>query len=246
MFLSYGTYKHPPGECAVSIDRATIENAAHVPIEIHEVWTINGMLTSLIGPYDIDQQISALKAAYSQNDQDLILYLPDGVTPSSTAMISANSLGGVRVTQQPSFPRGENAERVTFYHYTIRVEAGFPIGLQNILVDYHESLKFRGGLPLVGYLEPAVGLAEPQTWKQTTTYKASQEGSATGYLFTPQVGLDVGIPIWPANIVGVPEFDQEAAEREGSAYKNIKVTWHYDFESITPLVGSPTPWPLSL
>lgn len=175
MYLSYGPYKHPPGECAVSIDRTTIENAAHIPIEVQETWTISGMLSSLIGPYDLDQQIAALMAAYAENDQDLVLYLPNGAA-SSTAMYSADTLGGVRVIQQPSFPRGENSERVTFYHYAIKLVAAFPVKLDAILVDYRESIKFRGGTPVIGWIEPAVGQPVQQMFKQQTTFKATQEG----------------------------------------------------------------------
>src|SRR5215469_7427108 len=112
MFLAYGSHNHSPGECNISIERHTIENEAKVPIAVLETWTITGLLTSQIGPSDIDQQIAALTAAYSLEDQDLVLYLPDGVTPSATKLLSASTLGGTRVTQRPSFPGGRPAERV--------------------------------------------------------------------------------------------------------------------------------------
>lgn len=247
MFLSYGTYKHQIGGCNVSIDRQSIKNAAKLPIAVLETWTVQGMLTSLSGPTDIDQQITALMAAYAQDGQDLVLFMPDGTTPSASTLKSADCVGGTRVMQQPSFPTGQNAERVTYVHFSVKVEGEKPIDPQGfVLTDYHESLKFRGGVPLVGYLEPAVGLPQPQLFKQFTSYKATQEGNATGYGFQPTIGVDVGIPIWPANIVGEPEFDYDAPERQGGAYKDYKVTWHYEYQSQTPLIGVPTPWPINL
>lgn len=247
MFLSYGTYKHQVGGCAVNIDRTAIENAARVPIAVQETWTINGMLTSLIGPTDLDSQIAALIEAYETNGSDLILYMPDGVTPSTAQLLSANCLGGTRILQHPSLPTTQGAERVTFAHFTIKITGEKPIDPNGfVLVDYHESLKFRGGVPIVGYLEPAVGLPQPQLFKQQSSYKATQEGNATGYGFQPTIGVDVGIPIWPANVVGEPEFDFDSPERQGSNYKNFKVTWHYEFQSVTPLIGTPTPWPAAL
>jgi hypothetical protein len=246
MFLAYGAHQHQPGECNISIDRTTIENEAKVPIAWLETWTIQGLLTSQIGPTDIDAQISALIAAYSLEGQDLVLYLPDGATPSATKLLSAGTLGGTRVTQLPSFPGGRPAERIGFCSYTIKVEAEVPVGI-NPLVNYHESLKFRGGTPVIGYLEPAVGIPVPQTWKQTSTFKVVQEGEATGYLGYPVIGQTVGVPIWIAALLPQQtELNYESPDRSVSAYKNFKATWHYEFESITPLLGTPNPWPLTL
>jgi hypothetical protein len=247
MFLAYGAHQHQPGECNISIDRTAIENAAKVPIAWLETWTIQGLLTSQIGYADIDAQIAGLIAAYSLERQDLVLYLPDGLTPSSTVLRSANTLGGTRVTQRPSFPGGRPAERIGFCGYTIKVEAEVPVITSNTLVEYHESIKMRGGTPVVGYLEPAVGIPVPQTWKQTSTYKVTQEGNATGYNWAPVIGQDVGIPIWPAAILPQQtEINYEAPDRQVTAYKNYKATWHYEFESVTALIGTPTPWPLTL
>jgi hypothetical protein len=251
MFLSYGTHQHAIGECSISIDRTVIENEAKAPIAVLETWNIQGMLTSLLGPTDLDQQISALMAAYEVHAQDLILFLPDGVTPSSSQLLSANTLGGTRVTKAPSFPTGEHAERVTFAHYTCQVQGELPLDTANMLVDFHETLKFRGGLPAIGFLEPAVGLPEQQLWKQYTTYKVTQEGHATGYLWQPAIGIDVGLPIWPAALLpDKSEYDYDSPDAQGisanRAYKNYKVSWHYEFESITPLVGNPTRWPATL
>jgi hypothetical protein len=245
MFLAYGAYQHKIGECNVSIDRTVVENEAKVPLAVLETWTIQGMLTSQAGVDDINAQIAALMDAYSLDDQDLILYLPDG-TPSASQLLSVNTLGGTRVPQQPSFPGGKPAERVSFCTYTVKVVGELPVGLPG-LVNYHESLKFRGGVPVIGWLEPAVGLPVQQLWKQLSTNKVTQEGSATGYLGVPLIGVEIGVPIWPAAMLpDKTEIDVEAPDRQGDAYKNYKVTWHYEFESITPLIGTPTPWPFNL
>lgn len=251
MFLQYGAHKHAPGECNISIDRNAIENDAKVPVAIMETWTIQGLLTSQVGSGDIDTQIAALSAAYSQEGQDLVLYLPDGATPSSTVLMNASTLGGTRVTQRPSFPGGRPAERIGFCSYTIKVEAELPIVSGKTLMNYHESLKFRGGVPVIGWLEPAVGLPVQQTWKQFSTFKATQEGNATGYDFLPAIGFDLGIPIWPAAMLpDKAELNYESPDRQGDvnnlAYKNYKCSWHYEFESLTPLLGIPTPWPANL
>lgn len=251
MFLAYGSYQHQVGEADISIDRVAEVNQAQVPIAVIETWTIKGTLTSQIGPTGIDAQIAALTAAYSQDGQDLILYMPDGVTRTSTTLLAANTIGGTRVVQRPSFPGGRPAERVGFCGYTIKVTAELPIVAGNILVDYHESLKFRGGVPVLGWLEPAVGLPVQQLFKQQSTFKVAQEGHATGYNWQPAIGVDVGFPIWPiAMLPDKTSIDAESPDRIGFgadlAYKNYKVAWHYEFESLTPLIGFPTPWPSNL
>ncbi|HWB08398.1 MAG TPA: hypothetical protein VG826_04210 [Pirellulales bacterium] len=221
-----------------------------MPIAVLETWSITGMLTSQVGLTDINAQIAALMAAYAIHGQDLILYLPDG-TPSASQLLSANSLGGTRVVQAPSFPGGKPAERVGFASYTAKVAAEIPVIEGHTLVDYHESLKFRGGVPVIGWLEPVVGLPVQQLWKQLSTFKVTQEGHATGYDWQPLIGFDVGIPIWPAALLpDKTELDTEAPDRQGiaefAAYKNFKVSWHYEFESLTPLIGNPNPWPANL
>lgn len=249
MYLAYGNHKHAVGECRISIDRATLENAAHVPIAVHEAWSIEGMLVSQAAnpATDMDAQISSLMAAYSSNGGDLILYMPDGVTPSSSALISSKTLGGTRVTQQPSFVPQGGAERICFTHFSLKVEAELPVVSNLILTEYHESLKLTGGVPAIGWLEPAVGPPVQQIWKQFTTFKAIQDGSAVGYQTQPLLGVAVGVPLFPiATKPQMTSLDAESPERIGGAYKNFKVTWHYEFESDTPLVGQPTPWPLAL
>ncbi|HEV3341468.1 MAG TPA: hypothetical protein VG125_13955 [Pirellulales bacterium] len=247
MFLAYGSHAHQAGECDVSIDRVVFKSTGQVPLSVLETWTIKGLLTSQIGPTDIDAQIAALKAAYAIDGQDLVLYMPDGVTPTSTVLRSSSCLGGTRVEMAPSFPGGRPAERVGFVGYTIKVVGEIPVTTGNVLTDYHESIKARGGTPVIGYLEPAVGIPVPQLFKQTSTFKVVQDGHATGYNFAPQIGVDVGIPIWPAFILPQQtELNAESPDRQITAYKNYKVSWHFEFESVTPLLGNPTPWPLTM
>ncbi len=251
MFLSYGPYNHKMGECKIGIERSAVENEAEVPIATKEVWTIDGMLVPTLGAADpaadLDAQITALQAAYSTDGQDLILHLPDGSNSSST-LLAANTLGGTRVTRFPSWPTNEGAERVTMAHFNITVEAEVALNpAMPILMAYKESLKFSGGLPVIGWIKPAVGLPVQQLWKQFDTFRVVQDGSATGYLFEPLIGVQVGIPIWPAAILPqMTSIDYESPERIGDVYKGYKVSWHYEFENVLPLLGVPTPWPLAI
>jgi hypothetical protein len=246
MYLAYGSYRHQANACAVAIERDTIENKAENALGIHETWTITGTLTSSIGPSDIDAQIAALMDAYSDDGKDLVLYLPDGVTASSTSIYSATTLGGTRVSQQPSFAPTAGNERVNVAHFSIIVEAERPTNSGPILVDYQETITGKGGVPVIGWLEPAVGVPVQQTWKQTSTFKITQAGSATGYTSQPVIGVDVGLPLFLAAMnPQATEFEYEAPERIGDDYKNYKVTWHYEFEWPTPLIGGPNAWPIN-
>lgn len=230
-----------PGSCNVSIRYEPIYNVGKVRIGIKNVWHVSGWLMSQIGPADLDSQINLMMAAFSVNGLDLVLFMPDGQTPSQQALYNVNTLGGTRVTLAPTFPTGKGAEYVTYRSFEFEVEAEVPdVGSLLSLASFQETLDFYGGGPIIGWLEPAVGSPQQQTFKEQTVFGCNQDGKIVGYQSYPVPPA----PIWPGYLLKAPRFKPETPERIGDAYKNYPVSYHYEFASDAPLIGIPNLWPI--
>src|SRR5260370_18125202 len=178
MFLKYGSYTHAQNEPAVQIAKRAVVWAGGYRQAVRETWRIVGVLHAA-APAALTAAIAGLRSAYNVNGLDLGLYLDDQTTLTDHVLSSGASLGGTRVTAL-DFPTGSGAEYSTFRSYSITVEANFPDASNNLL-DFSETLSFDGtGGPRVIFLDTLEGLPQPQLAQQRTTYRAREQGRATG------------------------------------------------------------------
>jgi hypothetical protein len=241
MYLKYGTYRHADNEVSVVISKEGLFTSG-LSRGVRERWSIAGRLQAA-DQAGLTAAIDALAAAYSVQGQDVAFYR-DNDQPTSHAISSAATNGGVRVVVPPSFPEGKGAEYSTFRNYTIVLEAEL-LDPSATLVSWHESLSFSGGGPQFAFLEPINGLPQKQLLKQFTTFRAAQAGEAVGYLGYPVPPP----PLWPdAEHAGARQIRYELPQRMGPpgrpVYTHFKVSWSYSFEDAGPLVGLPTAWPI--
>lgn len=243
MIFSYGSYRHALYEAGLSVQRQTLFGPAQIERSTIERWTIQGLLQADTQD-DLLAAIQAMMNAYALQGQDAVLYLPDGVTPTPHQLISSQTIGGVRVTQQPSFQQWRGGELGLYRSYTIALEAEIPNPDPAAqLLDWQETLTFVGGGPHFIYLPTLNGLPVRQQTQQFTTYKVSQTGRALGFMAWPIPPY----PIWPT----AEHQDQRMLSRStpqqvgagtGASAVQWEVSWGYQFEAALPLVGNPTPW----
>lgn len=241
MYLKYGNYQHAANEASLVISKETVFSEAGTARGLRERWHIQGRLQAA-EQAALTAAIGALQAAYAIQAQDVGFYFDDG-QPTSHRIVSAATNGGVRVISPPSFPQGQGAEYSTFRTYAIALEAEW-LDTQASLLSWHETIRFSGGGPQFGHLEPINGQPVKQLLKQATTFEATQSGEAVGYLAYPVPAL----PIWPqAEHVNRREIRYDLPRRTGppssATYTQFKVSWSYFFEDAGPLVGLPTAWP---
>jgi len=237
MFLKYGDYSHAIGECDIGIGVESLETDAGTPYAQRVRWDIRGRLVGEDAD-DINEQVIALKTAYSENDRDITIYLPNGTTASSQRILTANTIGGVRVVAA-SFPTMNRAGYVTNYEYSIAVEAEVPLtNIETALRSFTESLSFSGGGPRYGHLETLAGPPVKQLLRQQTVFRVEQSGQAVGLYARPAPAR----PIWPAALVESGARRVTSPKRRRDGYMDFAVDWNYRFESSTALIGTPHVW----
>lgn len=242
MQLYYGNYGHALGVPAITISREVVNDAGERPYIERERWQINGLLPNPDGSATtLKAAIDELVAAYSVNGYNLILYMPDGSTPSSHALYSSSCFGGTRVVQRPSFPTGTGPEGVTYRNFSLAVEGDISLISPgtSYTTSFTETLEFNGGGFLDGHLEPLVGQPIKQRRKQNTTYRATQQGEAVGLFGYPPVPP----PIWPAALTQPnPKFTLSSPRRRQGTFVDYRINWLYEYESARPIIGTPNTW----
>jgi hypothetical protein len=233
MQFTYGSYTHPAGEVSLTITKRPVFSARGFRVATRETWNLQGILQGS-SPQDVSSKIADLQTAYGANGKDAKLLLPGGST-SAHALISSDTLGGVRVTSL-NFPEGRGAEFSTFRTYAITLEADFAEA-ESTLLRFEESLDVTGTAGAkTKYLTTLDAGPQKQTIFTRTTVTLVQSGSALGYLAYPLIPP----PIFPeAEHVERRRISRGPVRESRGVYTDFPVQWNYVFESDFPLTGFP-------
>lgn len=236
MQVKYGTYAFNANGVKVAYRQATLINAGGQPYAIEKTLSLDGYLEG-DGQAACVLAASALATALARPYQDLILYTDAGA-PSDCALYNSPSTTGV-VPQAPSFPDSVGAEYATFRRFQFSAKAEYPLANTGaILMSFTERLQFSGGGPIYAHKMALNGPPQKQLIYPASIFKVVQEGEAVGYTFRP----DPPPPIWPDALMTSPDITVDAPKRRGKKYTDFHVSWRYNFESATQLVGVPTIW----
>lgn len=239
-----GTYNHPIGECEVAINRSAEKDEADRIWAERVTFTIRPKIISQKRQpaEDIRNKLAILNSVYTDYLSSIGLFYPNGM-PSLYVLSSVNTLGGIQVIKRPSAPTMQGANLVTWHDLEIEVTALVPTTFTDRLVSFSEELTVSGGGTRYGHLEPLDAAPIKQRLKQQTIYKATQSGSAMGLFSRPDVSV-IAPPIFPADLVEQnPTISKRSPMRRGSASTDYFVSWSYQYESASQLVGEPNSWP---
>jgi hypothetical protein len=247
MRARYNGFTFPEGRWSISKTISSNENAAKQEITVIHRVDIDGRLQGT-SPSQIEAQYNLLNAAYSVNGFDFTVFLPTGGLSNRLSLSARDAIGGVRVVQKPSIGQLENGQYVTYLPVKISLEAEYgsdnaPI---NALVSFQENLRFDGGGPISAWYRPIKGRPTKGMVRQADTYRAVQSGSAVGFSDYPQLGTISGAPppIFGINMLNKnPDVNLGTPELRGRVYINWPIEWTYEFESSSPLFGTPNRWP---
>lgn len=234
LYLSYGSYNHPEGEVTVRFRQRPLLSDVGLRIGDTHTWDISGVLQgSSVG--DLTTKINALVAAYSRNGENIGLFETGGI-PTAHYLNSNASQSGVKIISGPDFPDSSGGEYANKRSYEISVEADFVTSGVSNIVSWSETLSFSGGGPLEVYVTVLRGPPQKQRLAQTTPYRVIQQGNAVGLLRAPSIPK----PLFPGAQMRLPEITETTPEFKDGKVQNFAISWSYEFQSPTPLIGHPT------
>jgi hypothetical protein len=238
MILKYGTYSHAQDTVSLAVTREPVRNERDQRYAVRERWTIDGWLTGADAAA-LTTAIDALETAYATDGQNLILYLNDGVTPTSHSLASASALGGVRIISGPEYPEGAGAEYAVIRNFRITAEALFEDSSPQALVDYSETIQVTGTGGARRVVIPVlVGSPIVQETATATPVFISQDGQATGLTAYPAANLPVtGLH----EHVDRRQISRRNPKRQADGTDRFyEITWHYEFTEAAAATATPT------
>jgi hypothetical protein len=245
MILKYGSYAHDASETWWDISARFTFNPMGRPRSVINRWTIWGTKVQLDGDQGaLTTQINLLEAAYSDHGKDLVIYENDGSTPTQHFLLNAGSIDGVQVKDISYLavdPRyGQSGVEYLFKRtYRIIVEAELVADDAFALTSWEERVVGIGnGGPIFIMKGALTGPPQPQIIQQQSSFRTIQMGRAVGYLGYPGF---IATPIWPQyehleRRQVIPETPRFGPVRN----VDFPISWRYEFESSSALVGQPT------
>ena len=191
------------------------------------------------------EAIATLVAAYAIPGQDLLLYDSNG-NLTAHQLRSAGSLGG-RVLCSPQLPRGAGPSNFDLP----QLHAG---GRSRIPVELDDHPRLARGALFRRHLWPRVRVfARSQRLPARPDRQAGHDAKGRAarawhrLIRLPRAaGPNLGLC---SSIRNQRKIDCHLPKRTGptgfGSYTDYTVHWVYSFESISPLAGLPTPWPIS-
>jgi hypothetical protein len=240
MIFRFGNYSCDNGVTELVISKRAQFTSAGVPYLVTEQW---GASITLLPPdgssdlvADLTTKIAACEAGFKQVNVDAFLLTESGGA-TAHSILHSQTLGGIRVIQPPSFPRGTGADYATYRSTSVGIEADvICAGTPPLYLQFQESLQTQGGGPFRVWTMPIVGLPQRQIPRQAKTYLAVQSGTATGFLQYPPVPP----ALFPGALSENPVITRTAPRRNaGGTFSEYGVSWQYVYESSSPLIGVP-------
>lgn len=232
----YGSYVHPIGTTAYSTQRQTLFDGRKRPVMDATSVSITGIIHG-DDPVSLQENWAALVDAYNQVGADFSIHVNG--TPSGFTIFDAATIGGIRVTKQPSIPSTLGSAHVKQLPFQIELQATLPYsGSPLALMSFRESVSFSGGGPRTTMVEALTGPPVKQQVREQTVFRATQSGQAIGLFGLPVIPS----PIWPSDLTGEYTSERTSPELFGEVRTNYPVSWKYEFESATAFNGLPNDW----
>lgn len=241
MQLIYGDYEFPVNGTQIGSSTDTIMNEGGVPYKLRQTISVSGFLL-VDGQTDAALQESALRTALAIPYGELDFLQDDGA-PTPLGLTNVGSITGVRCTKL-RFPTTDRGEYVTIRSFECEFEAEYGLVTAALspfaaLVNFSETLAFEGGAPIFRHQLAMEGDNLKLLVYPMDTFRATQSGQCTGRL-KPHVAP---APIWPTALKQAPQFTRSSPQLQGAEFEGYGLTWHYEYESVSALIGFPNLWP---
>lgn len=241
MIGKYGNYQHAVSEVSLQIAVRAIESEVGV-IYAHAVtYSIAGRIKADTVAATTTA-LADLEAAYKLQARDFTLFEDDATTVTQHKILTANTMGGTRVTAAVAYPSSAGAEYTTYRNYTATIEADVLVDTNDRILSWSEEINTEGTAgPEFIHLPTLTGTWPRQRVTDRSTVLISQSGSAVGLRTWP----DFPAPLIadPGALRGKPRFNRRTPRyRNGERWEH-PISWSYNFEVATVAQVFPTNLP---
>lgn len=232
MFFRYGSYQHASGEVALaSIRKLPAYATSGFRVGTRVLWTIEGALHAA-NAAALTTAINLLEAYYVPGPFDAGLFEDSGAA-TAHYIPAGSTLGGWKT--EILYPDGRGAEYALYRKYSINLECTLNEA-ESQLMEFQERYEYGGGGPKHAVLETLYESAVRQQTVASAKWTASQTGSALGWLARPTPPP----ALFPNALVESPRIVRESPRSFNRGRPTEwPVSWSYQFESPTPLIGEP-------
>lgn len=242
MYIKYGNYQHPPGECNLLSFTARTRMSPR-NFQVSTIYTAHCAGEFCNTPsdteYTLDTRIRDLEDELAIPRQDWGLYHSDN-SPTAHFLQSTHPLNltGNWVSSR-QFPSNHNGEWASGRAFAYSVSAEF-LTPETLLLDYHESIEQRGTTgPIIDWSEHKY---HPPTF-EIFAFSSLQRIVQRGYALTLGTWLVPPGPSLP------PPFELQhqrivkrtTAARYPQGFEAFRVDWLYIYKSPLDLSFFPTP-----
>jgi hypothetical protein len=239
MRIRIGNYRLGIAATELSISTNQVLGATGTPVAVDVVWDLQTRLKNPTGVASaFYSTLAAFENAFSQHGQDVVLELSDG-TSSYHTLLNRNCIGGTRITKYPTYSSGRSGEGINYRNASVQITGTVPISSFGYTA-FSERISISGGGARWGCREVNRGPGIRQQLRTHTTCRATQSGSAVGYLETPEPPP----PIWAYALVDeLPEVGLDNPNTIGLAFNasqtDYGINWSYQFAFPQRLSGTP-------
>ena len=238
MEIRYRNYTFQTAGAVFTVRRGIAFNEAYqrqtrtVQVELMGKLIVASNVSEADAPAALKALTTRIEEAFSVDGGDLTVTHPNGVVALS--LKSANYIGGLRVTLEPSYLETGPGELIRQRSFEINVEglqdvlAGAEIGGGNLgNLSFEETFSYEGtGGPRFVVIETMEGPPVEQQVNARTMCRCVQSGRARKRGSYPPPSP----PLYPAK----EQFSQRAIERSSSLIPDRETSWRYVFESAVP------------
>lgn len=236
MQLKWGNYPFTANSTAVGLSQAAVLNDFQVP------WAYD-VSVDVAGRYTVTSQTDAvtkeraLIAAMARNYQRLTFFTDTG-RATAIDYHNANTLGGVVITNGPSFNKSTDGQYATVRDFTFTATFRVPIlNADTAVLRYKDAMDYTGGGPVYRHKSAVNGLPQKQMVWRNTPYRIVHSGEAIGFRDYP-----VFRALLPACLMEAPAIHRGNADRFRTTFVNYPIRWTAIYESAAPMNVLPTVW----
>lgn len=229
MLLKYGSYSFPVETTVALISNNVSYDAQGRADKQTSIWRVRTELYATT-QNAITSAINTLEAALVDGNT-LTLFQNDGSTPTPHLILSCkiSSFG---------YPQGTGPEYGNRRTVEIVFTSDTSFSKADDLRTFSETFSFSGGGPRSILQETIEGEPQKNQVAQNTKYLCTQRGAAAG---KDQYPSPPG-PAFPGHEIQGKPTVQYSPTRDAEGEILYSITWEYNFESATELVGLPNIW----